>query len=59
MLIRLETLTYQVMLDRLVSRRHYYLAIQIAKHLQLSEIEGESRILAHWACYKVISYWHH
>ncbi|XP_014227020.1 vacuolar protein sorting-associated protein 16 homolog [Trichogramma pretiosum] len=51
--IQLNKLTYQVMLDRLVARRHYYLAIQIAKHLKLSEIDGESRILAHWACYKV------
>ncbi|XP_011644142.1 vacuolar protein sorting-associated protein 16 homolog [Pogonomyrmex barbatus] len=46
-------LTSQVLLDRLVVRRHYYLSIQIARHLQLPEIDGESRILAHWACYKV------
>ncbi|OAD57104.1 Vacuolar protein sorting-associated protein 16 like protein [Eufriesea mexicana] len=46
-------LTNQVLLDRLVARRHYYLSIQIARHLQLPEVEGESRILAHWACYKV------
>ncbi|XP_078037953.1 vacuolar protein sorting 16 [Augochlora pura] len=43
----------EVILDRLVARRHYYLSIQIARHLQLPEVEGESRILAHWACYKV------
>ncbi|XP_076673507.1 vacuolar protein sorting 16 [Andrena cerasifolii] len=46
-------LTSQVLLDRLVARRHYYLSIQIARHLQLPEIDGESRILAQWACYKV------
>ncbi|TGZ37732.1 Uncharacterized protein DBV15_02980 [Temnothorax longispinosus] len=46
-------LTNQVLLDRLVARRHYYLSIQVARHLQLPEIDGESRILAHWACYKV------
>jgi len=51
--IRFNILTNQVLLDRLVARRHYYLSIQIARHLQLSEIDGESRILAHWACYKV------
>ncbi|OXU24054.1 hypothetical protein TSAR_010562, partial [Trichomalopsis sarcophagae] len=51
--IQLNMLTHQVMLDRLVARRYYYLGIQIARHLQLSEIDGESRILAHWACYKV------
>ncbi|XP_043252548.1 vacuolar protein sorting-associated protein 16 homolog isoform X1 [Colletes gigas] len=46
-------LTNQVLLDRLVVRRHYYLAIQIVRYLQLPEIDGESRILAHWACYKI------
>ena len=46
-------LTNQVLLDRLVVRRHYYLSIQIARHLQVPEVAGESRILAHWACYKV------
>lgn len=50
---RFNILTNQVLLDRLVARRHYYLSIQIARHLQLPEIDGESRILAHWACYKV------
>lgn len=50
---RFNILTNQVLLDRLVVRRHYYLSIQIARHLQLPEIDGESRILAHWACYKV------
>lgn len=51
--LRLTVLTNQVLLDRLVVRRHYYLSIQIARHLQLPEVDGESRILAHWACYKV------
>ncbi|XP_031845297.1 vacuolar protein sorting 16 [Nomia melanderi] len=51
--IQFTILTGQVVLDRLVARRHYYLSIQIARHLQLPEVEGESRILAHWACYKV------
>ncbi|XP_011305829.1 vacuolar protein sorting-associated protein 16 homolog [Fopius arisanus] len=50
---QLDMLTPQVLLDRLVVRRHYYLSIQIAKHLQMPEVDGESRILAHWACYKV------
>lgn len=38
-----------VILDRLIFRKYYGLAIQIAKHLKLSE----SRILKHWAFYKV------
>ncbi|XP_074104817.1 vacuolar protein sorting 16 isoform X2 [Cotesia typhae] len=50
---QLDLLTNQVLLDRLVVRRHYYLAIQITRHLQIPEEDGESRILAHWACYKV------
>lgn len=37
------------MLDRLVFRKHYGLAIQIAQHLKLSEYN----ILEHWAIYKV------
>lgn len=39
-----------VILDRLVFRKHYGLAIHIAKHLKLPE----SRILEHWAFHKVI-----
>ncbi|NWH68977.1 VPS16 protein, partial [Geococcyx californianus] len=38
---------------RLVLRRLYPLAIRICEYLRLSEIQGVSRILAHWACYKV------
>lgn len=34
-------------------RRLYPLAIRICEYLRLSEIQGVSRILAHWACYKV------
>ncbi|XP_066993326.2 vacuolar protein sorting-associated protein 16 homolog isoform X1 [Anabrus simplex] len=49
----LQHLTLRILLDRLVLRRHYYLAIQIAKYLRLPDVEGSSRILAHWACYKV------
>ncbi|GLH07116.1 Vacuolar protein sorting-associated protein 16 homolog [Gryllus bimaculatus] len=50
---QLRHLSVRVLLDRLVLRRHYYLAIQAAKHLRLPEVEGSSRVLAHWACYKV------
>lgn len=34
-------------------RRLYPLAIQICEYLRLPEVQGVSRILAHWACYKV------
>ena len=43
-------LTPIVVLDRLVFRKHYGLAIEIAKHLSLSE----SRILEHWAYHKIM-----
>lgn len=43
-------LTPTVVLDRLVYRKHYGLAIEIAKHLNLSE----SRILEHWAYHKIM-----
>uniref|UniRef100_A0A8C3BT87 Vacuolar protein sorting-associated protein 16 homolog n=1 Tax=Cairina moschata TaxID=8855 RepID=A0A8C3BT87_CAIMO len=50
---RYKRLTIEVLLDRLVLRRLYPLAIRICEYLRLSEIQGVSRILAHWACYKV------
>lgn len=40
-----------VLLDRLVFRKHYGLSVYIAKHLQLPE----SRILEDWANNKVIN----
>lgn len=42
-------LTPNVVLDRLVFRKQYGLAIQIAKHMKLTE----SRILEHWATHQV------
>uniref|UniRef100_A0A8D0LAY6 Vacuolar protein sorting-associated protein 16 homolog n=1 Tax=Sphenodon punctatus TaxID=8508 RepID=A0A8D0LAY6_SPHPU len=51
--IQYKQLTIEVLLDRLVLRRLYPLAIKICEYLRLSEIQGVSRILAHWACYKV------
>ncbi|XP_054846480.1 vacuolar protein sorting-associated protein 16 homolog [Eublepharis macularius] len=48
-----KQLTIEVLLDRLVLRRLYPIAIKICEYLRLSEFQGISRILAHWACYKV------
>ncbi|XP_053327350.1 vacuolar protein sorting-associated protein 16 homolog [Spea bombifrons] len=48
-----KQLTIKVLLDRLVLRRLYPLAVKICEYLKLSDIQGVSRILAHWACYKV------
>ncbi|KAH8023314.1 hypothetical protein HPB51_011757 [Rhipicephalus microplus] len=50
---QLQCLSIDVLLDRLVLRQHYYLALKIAKYLRIPDLEGTSRILAHWACYKV------
>ncbi|XP_022919610.2 vacuolar protein sorting-associated protein 16 homolog [Onthophagus taurus] len=44
---------HKSLLDRLVKRHHYYLAIEIAKYLKMPEKDGSSRILVHWAKYKV------
>lgn len=43
-------LTPAILIDRLVFRKHYNLAIQISKHLNLSE----SRIMEHWAYHKIM-----
>lgn len=45
-----QHLTPVVLIDRLVFRKHYSLAIQISKHLNLSE----SRIMEHWAYHKIM-----
>lgn len=42
-------LGHDVVIARLVFRKHYAVAIQVAKHLKLPE----QRILEHWAIYKV------
>ncbi|GFT27348.1 vacuolar protein sorting-associated protein 16 homolog [Nephila pilipes] len=50
---QLEFLAVPVLLDRLVLRRHYSYAICICQYLKIPDTEGASRILDHWACYKV------
>nr|XP_014352910.1 PREDICTED: vacuolar protein sorting-associated protein 16 homolog [Latimeria chalumnae] len=50
---RYTKLTTEVLIDRLVLRRLYPLAIKICEYLKISEFRGASRVLAHWACYKV------
>ncbi|XP_074657658.1 vacuolar protein sorting-associated protein 16 homolog [Tubulanus polymorphus] len=48
-----QQLTMRVLIDRLIYRRQYYLAIKICQYQKIPEREGASRILAHWACFKV------
>uniref|UniRef100_A0A4W3IJR3 Vacuolar protein sorting-associated protein 16 homolog n=1 Tax=Callorhinchus milii TaxID=7868 RepID=A0A4W3IJR3_CALMI len=48
-----QQITMEVLIDRLVLRRLYPLSIKICEYMKISEFKGASRILAHWACYKV------
>ncbi|XP_031556502.1 vacuolar protein sorting-associated protein 16 homolog [Actinia tenebrosa] len=50
---QLEQLSTRLLIDRLVLRHHYCLAIRICDYLKIQKAEGASRILGHWACYKV------
>ncbi|GAB1599866.1 vacuolar protein sorting-associated protein 16 homolog [Argonauta hians] len=50
---QLEQLSKEVLIDRLVLRMKFLLAIRICQFLHIPDAEGVSRILAHWACYKV------
>ncbi|XP_063790184.1 vacuolar protein sorting-associated protein 16 homolog isoform X1 [Pseudophryne corroboree] len=52
-IMQYKQLTVPILLDRLVLRRLYPLAVKICEHLKLPEFQGVSRTLAHWACYKV------
>ncbi|XP_072434982.1 vacuolar protein sorting-associated protein 16 homolog isoform X2 [Chiloscyllium punctatum] len=51
-----KQLTIEILIDRLILRRLYPLAIRICKYMKISELQGASRILAHWACYKLLEY---
>ncbi|XP_059053540.1 vacuolar protein sorting-associated protein 16 homolog [Achroia grisella] len=46
-----EHLRERVLLDRLIWRRLHCLAGHVASYLQLHD--GRTRVLSHWACYKV------
>ena len=45
--------THYALANRLVMRRHFCLAVKICDYLKIPKGEGASRILGHWACYKV------
>ncbi|XP_056156958.1 vacuolar protein sorting-associated protein 16 homolog isoform X1 [Lampris incognitus] len=48
-----KQMTVQVLIDRLVYRHFYPLAIEICQYLKIPEYQGVSRVLKHWACCKV------
>jgi len=50
---QLEHMKVSVIIDRLVMRRKYWLAVAICQYLKIPDMEGSSRVLAHWACYKI------
>jgi len=50
---QLTSLSRPVLMDRLIARRLFPLALEISEFLKLSPVEGRSRVLAHWAIYKV------
>ncbi|XP_075976244.1 vacuolar protein sorting 16 [Anticarsia gemmatalis] len=49
--LQMTNLGERVLLDRLIWRRLHCLAGHIASYLQLKD--GKTRVLSHWACYKV------
>lgn len=50
---QLQHLSMPILIDRLVLRKLFYYAVKICQYLKIADAEGASRILAHWACYKV------
>ncbi|XP_078488533.1 vacuolar protein sorting-associated protein 16 homolog [Ciona intestinalis] len=50
---QLENLSMDYLIDRLILRRQFHLAFHVCQYLKIPEKQGSSRILSHWACYKV------
>uniref|UniRef100_A0A672YPR7 Vacuolar protein sorting-associated protein 16 homolog n=1 Tax=Sphaeramia orbicularis TaxID=375764 RepID=A0A672YPR7_9TELE len=48
-----KQMTLQVLIDRLVYRQFYPLAIEICRFLKIPDYQGVSRVLKHWASCKV------
>uniref|UniRef100_A0A1A8H968 Vacuolar protein sorting-associated protein 16 homolog n=2 Tax=Nothobranchius korthausae TaxID=1143690 RepID=A0A1A8H968_9TELE len=48
-----KQMTLQVLIDRLVYRQFYPLAIEICRYLKILDYQGVSRVLKHWASCKV------
>ncbi|XP_070786464.1 vacuolar protein sorting-associated protein 16 homolog isoform X2 [Enoplosus armatus] len=51
--IQFKQMTLQVLIDRLVYRQFYPLAIEICRYLKIPDYQGGSRVLKHWASCKV------
>ncbi|VVC33414.1 Hypothetical protein CINCED_3A023253 [Cinara cedri] len=50
---QLQKISEQKLLDKLLGQRHYYLALQASSFIRISSDLGSSRILTHWAKFKV------
>lgn len=50
---RLQQISIQTLLDKLVRQRHYYLALQASSFIRVTNNLGSCRILTHWAKFKV------
>ncbi|CAG0897226.1 unnamed protein product [Cyprideis torosa] len=48
-----KALGERTVLDRLVARKMYLLALKMAEFLRMPEKDGAHRVLVHWACAKV------
>uniref|UniRef100_A0A3B5MQQ4 Vacuolar protein sorting-associated protein 16 homolog n=1 Tax=Xiphophorus couchianus TaxID=32473 RepID=A0A3B5MQQ4_9TELE len=48
-----KQMTLQVLIDRLVYRQFYPLAIEVCRYLKIPDYQGVSRVLKHWASCKV------
>lgn len=51
--IQFEALSPSVIISRLITRRHFALAIEICKYLNMADQDGIIKILSNWALYKV------
>jgi hypothetical protein len=51
--VQYESLTPAIIINRLISRRHFALAIEISKYLNMSNEDGIVKILSNWALFKV------
>jgi hypothetical protein len=51
--VQYEALTPSIIINRLISRRHFALAIEICKYLNMNEEDGIVKVLSNWALYKV------
>ena len=48
-----KSLGVDVIIDRMILRNLWPLAVSMCDHLQIPESEGASRVKKHWACWKI------